>query len=139
MRALKILVRILCIIPFATGIVDLLLGANALSTVGTQLSVEALTDPSLNSQLRFFAAIWLGFGVMLWYSTSDLTRHAVWFRLMCLALILSGIGRLISLVQFGVPAVPFVVAIIVEVVVIPLVLLWHWREVRANQPMEPTR
>ncbi len=29
------------------------------------------------------------------------------------------------LVQFGVPTAPFVVAIIVEIMVIPLVTLWH--------------
>jgi Domain of unknown function (DUF4345) len=130
MRVLTLVVRILCIIPFATGAVDLLLGANALNTVGVQLSDEALTEPSLNSQLRFFAAIWLGFGFMVWHATSDLTKHAAWFRLMCFALILSGVGRLISLIQFGIPAAPFVVATIIELVVIPLVLLWHWRVLR---------
>lgn len=133
MRTLTRLIRILCIIPFATGATDLLLGASALSTVGAQLSPDALAEPSLNSQLRFFGAIWLGFGLMLWHSTRDLTKHAAWFRLMCFALVLSGIGRVISMIQLGIPQAPFVIATIVELVVIPLAFLWHWRVLRKGR------
>jgi hypothetical protein len=127
MRALKILIRTLCVIPLATGAVDFLMGASALTAVNATLPVDALTDASLNSQLRFFGAIWFGFGALLWRVAGDLKTHAHVFRLMCFTLILSGVGRLISLVQFGVPALPFVIATIVEVVVIPGVLFWHWR------------
>jgi hypothetical protein len=132
MRALIILVRLLCLIPLGTGALDLLLGGRALSTVGTQLTAEALADPSLNSQLRFFGAIWLGFGVLLWHASSDLKAHATGFRLLCAALILSGIGRLISLLQLGVPAAPFVAAMGVELVVMPAVLWWHWYLLRQS-------
>jgi Domain of unknown function (DUF4345) len=130
MYALTILVRILCFIPFATGALDLVLGAKAFSPLGTQISTEALADPSLNSQIRFFGAIWLGFGCLLWHSSSDLKTHATWFRLMGFTLVLSGVGRLISWIQFGVPVTPFIGATLVELLLIPCLLLWHWHLLR---------
>jgi hypothetical protein len=130
MRALSLVVKTLCLIPLATGGLDLLLGAKALGATGAHLPVDALSDPTLNSQLRFFGAIWLGFGVMLWCTTTDLKANAAWFQLLCGVLVLSGVGRVISLVQFGLPAPAFVGAIVVELVLIPLVLLWHRHELK---------
>jgi Domain of unknown function (DUF4345) len=127
MYKLKIVLRTLCVIPLATGVLDFFLGAGALAVVDTALPGEAMADPSLNSQLRFFGAIWFGFGLLLWHVAGDLKTHATWFRLMCFVLILSGIGRLISWVEFGTPAIPFVVATVIEVIVIPFMLFWHFR------------
>jgi Domain of unknown function (DUF4345) len=127
---LKIVIRILCLVPLLTGLFDLVLGAGALSSVGVDLSRTVLDNATLNSQLRFFAAIWLGFGVMLWIVASDLVQHATWFRLMCCILILSGIGRLASIMQFGLPAPPFIGATVLELAGIPLLLMWHGQLLR---------
>jgi hypothetical protein len=61
---------------------------------------------------------------------NDLAANVSWVTLMCLILVLSGIGQLVSLIQFGVPAVPLVAATLVELVVIPLLLRWLWCVVR---------
>jgi hypothetical protein len=61
---------------------------------------------------------------------NDLAANVSWVTLMCLILVLSGIGQLVSLIQFGVPAVLLVAATLVELVVIPLLLRWLWCVVR---------
>jgi Domain of unknown function (DUF4345) len=127
MRGLRITVRILCLIPLLTGVIDFALSTNALATLGVALPKSALEDPSLNSQMRFFAAIWFGFGLMLWVAAGDPVRYSTWFKLMGWILILSGIGRLISTIQFGLPVPPFVAAMVLELAGVPLLLWWHAR------------
>jgi hypothetical protein len=122
---LKVVVRVLCLVPLLTGLVDLALGAGALRAVSVDLPLAALESATLNSQLRFFGAIWFGFGILLWVVAGDLVQHATWFRLMCWILILSGVGRLASMMQFGLPAPPFIGATFLELAGIPLLLIWH--------------
>ena len=57
MQALKIAVRTLCIVPFFTGVADIVDGAGLLTLAGSQLG-QAVNDPILNSQIGFWGAIW---------------------------------------------------------------------------------
>jgi Domain of unknown function (DUF4345) len=127
MKNLSKIVKLLCVIPLLTGVMDVLLGASAFQALGVGLGTEALREPNLNSQIRFFGAIWLGFGVLLWIAANDLKANAKSFQMLCSILILSGFGRLLSAVQFGMPAPPLVAAMVVELVLIPLLLVWHKR------------
>lgn len=130
MQYFRITLLILAIVPLITGVVDLLLGAQAINTLGPALSVESLENATLNSQLRFFAAIWLGYGAGLIIVAMDVEKHVVLFRLLAIFLFLSGIGRLASIVQFGMPAPPLVVATGIELVFIPILYIWHTRLVQ---------
>jgi hypothetical protein len=114
MRALKVVVLILSLIPLLTGALDIGLGAESLGMSGAVLSGQSLSDPVLNSQVRFWGAIWFAVGVMLVVAAMDLERHALWFRLICGAIFLSGIAWLVSLVQFGLPSPPLVAAVLIE-------------------------
>jgi hypothetical protein len=104
---------------------DLVLGARVLSAAGAALSGEALSDPVLKSHIRFWGAIWFGFGVVLYVVARDLHAHALWFRLLCGVLFLSGIGRAVSMPQFELPPPPLIGAAALELVGIPLLLWWH--------------
>lgn len=106
MGALQIVVMILCLVPFLTGALDLLLGPHILVSSGALLPAGALADPVLNSQVRFWGAIWFSTGIMLFVAALDLRRHALWFRLLCGAIFLSGIGRLIALIDVRLPPPP---------------------------------
>jgi hypothetical protein len=132
MKNLSMIVKLLCLIPLLTGAMDLLVGANAFQTLGAALPAETLKEPNLNSQIRFFGAIWLGFGVLLWRASHDLKANASSFYWLCAILILSGVGRLISALQFGWPAPPLIGAMVVELVLIPVLLLWHRRLIAAG-------
>ena len=71
MHALKISVRALCIIPFVTGIADIINGVGLLTIGGARLEAVS-NDPILNSQVGFWGAIWFGFGIILWRASSHL-------------------------------------------------------------------
>ena len=92
MTALKTIVRIFCLIPFLTGAVDVVNGIGLLSSAGVPLQTLA-RDPTLNSQVGFWGAIWFGYGVVLWRASSHLQDEPEVFRLLCLTLFLSGLAR----------------------------------------------
>ncbi len=117
--------RALCLIPLLTGLLDFILGLKAPSLSGGMIDLNIASDANLNSQIRFFGAIWLGLGVLLWRSTSDLKLHSGWFRAILWILILSGLGRLASYIQFGTPSPALFIAMLLELFVMPALLVWH--------------
>ena len=130
MRALRLVVRVFCLLPFATGALDLVRGASYLRSGGAVIPDPAAADPVLNSQVKFWGAIWLGFGLTLWRTTSDLRANAGLFRLLMGILVLSGTGRATAAIQFGRPGRALEGAMALELVGVPLLLLWHRVELR---------
>jgi hypothetical protein len=130
MKVFRIAMFALSLFPLLTGIIDLVFAAHAINLLGPELQQEALSNPTLNSQIRFFGAIWIGYGAALVLVGINPVAHATMFRLLAAFLILSGLGRLASVVQFGLPAAPLIGATIAELFFVPLVVLWHRRLVR---------
>ena len=126
MKALRWTVILLCLVPLVTGALDMALGARILLTSGVPLSPETATGPILNSQVRFWGAIWFSIGIMLFVAALDLRAHSLWFRLLIGAVLFSGIGRLISIAQFGLPSAPLIAATAIELIGMPVLLWWHW-------------
>lgn len=124
MNALKLTVRALCIIPFLTGVADVVNGVGLLSFAGARLG-SAAADPVLNSQVSFWGAIWLGFGVILWRSSSRLRAEPDLFRILCGTLVLSGLARFGSALVHGWPGPELVIAMAVELVGGAGLALWH--------------
>lgn len=141
-HALKMAVRTLCIIPFATGIADIIDGVGLLTFAGAPLESVA-RDPILNSQVGFWGAIWFGFGIILWRASSHLQDEARLFRLLCGTIALSGLARLGSAFAYGLPGPVLTVAMAVELIAGTGFLLWHASALRrpgltaAGQPSLP--
>ncbi len=131
MHALTFAIRILCIIPFGTGVADMVNGVGLLEAAGARLNAVA-HDPVLNSQVGFWGAIWLGFGVILWQTSSDLIGQADRFRLLSGILVLSGVARLGAAVIYGSPGPVLLVAMAVELLGGTGLLLWHRAILRAS-------
>jgi len=123
-QALKMAVRALCIIPFVTGIIDIVDGLGLLTVAGAQLG-SAANDPVLNSQVGFWGAIWFGFGVILWRASSHLRDEVDLFRLLCGTVALSGLARLGAAVVYGLPGPVLTVAMSVEIIAGAGFFLWH--------------
>lgn len=130
MNTLTIAVRLFCLLPFATGLGDLLLSAGIFGATGVRLPDEAVRNPALNSQVGFWGGIWFGFGLLLWKCSSNLVADRDWFYLLCGILVLSGVGRAIAAARFGLPSAPLIGAMALELVGAPLLVAWHWAVVR---------
>ena len=142
MQALKIAVRTFCIVPFVTGIADMVNGVGLLATAGAHLQSVA-GDQVLNSQIGFGGAIWLRFGIILGRAGAHLRDEADLFRLLCGTIALSGLARLGTAFAYGLPGPVLTVAMAGELIVGTGFLLWHASTLRrpglqaATQPSLP--
>ncbi|MEM8750736.1 MAG: DUF4345 domain-containing protein [Pseudomonadota bacterium] len=86
---------------------------------------------AVDSSLRFFAGLWLAMGLCLFYCLGDFANRTTMLRLMMLGFFLGGIGRLISMAQFGVLE-PMIVPTLIELVIPPIVVVLQSRMARSE-------
>jgi len=125
MQRLATVIRIFCLLPFVTGAADLVNGLGLLKAAGSPLEAEMRADPVMNSQVRFWGAIWFGYGIVLWRTASDLRKDASLFRVLCAILALSGIGRFVSAIQYGLPGTILTGAMAIELLGSAGLFGWH--------------
>jgi uncharacterized protein DUF4345 len=119
-RSLQIATAILGIIPVATGLIGL-------SGLRDPLYSASGLDQNvlLDSNLQFFSGVWLGLGLALFWLIPRIEKQTVLFRVIWGAIFLGGIGRCLSMLFLAVPPTPFIGFTILEVIVAPLMVLWH--------------
>jgi Domain of unknown function (DUF4345) len=98
-RILQVVTAILGLIPIITGIV-------AMTGIDDPLNVSLgmPRSPVLDSNLRFFAGVWLGLGIALLWPIPTIERRAVLYRALWGAVFLGGVGRLLSIAFCRSPA-----------------------------------
>ncbi len=121
-RALQIVTGILGLIPVATGLIGLL-------GVGDPLYVAEHVPraPLVDSNLRFFAGVWLGLGLALLWLIPRIDTQTVLFRAIWGAIFIGGIGRLLSMVFVAVPPPPFIAFTALEILGAPIFVYWQAR------------
>jgi hypothetical protein len=122
---LQIVTGVLGVIPVATGVLGLL-------GVEDPLYAAAGVPPivMLDSNLRFFSGVWLGFGLALYWLIPTIERQTVLFRVLWAMIFIGGIGRLLSMATLAWPPVPFVAFTALEIVGAPLFIWWQSRLTR---------
>jgi hypothetical protein len=118
------LLKIAAFIPLAVGLMHMSLGLGAEALLGGAPSADALANPSLDSQNRFYGAEFTLYGVLLWLCTTDMHRFAPVLRLLLFCLFLGGIARLISYATHGWPAPAIIALWASEVIIPPAMILW---------------
>lgn len=127
MRAFTLLLKWLAPIPVLAGSLHLLLGVHADVILGARLPAEALADPVLDSQNRFYGVAFMAYGVFLYLCATDLRKYAAVFKIVVGLMFAGGVARLIAAVLHGIPAPPVILLAAVELVGMPLLLLWYLR------------
>lgn len=126
-RAFSVVVRLFCIVPFATGAADMVGGAWILGQAGAVIPDGMANDPVVNNQIAFWGAIWLGFGVSLWWvSNEPLSRVAV-ARMLFAILFMSGLARAYASFRWGFPGLVLAGAMGIELLWSPVLLFWIQR------------
>lgn len=131
---LKILCGLSAFHAITAGGFYLLFGVEGLAMTGSVFEMESGSRDwvTVDFFLRAIAGIWLVFGAMLAFITPSLERHTAWFRFCCAAILFMGIGRMVSLINFGACTNP-IFAMYAEFVV-PIVLLsLHWVALRSEK------
>lgn len=121
-RKLQIATAILALVPTITGLV----GMSGLSDP-IYAGLGLPRAPTLDSNLRFFAGVWLGLGLTAFWLLPRIERETTVFRVLWLMIFIGGLGRLISLVSTGVPFLPFIGFTVLEIVGAPLFVWWQYK------------
>jgi Domain of unknown function (DUF4345) len=121
-RTLQIVMALLGVIPVLTGIVSMF-GLSDPLYAAAGIPANALLD----SNLRFFAGVWLGLGLALYWIIPDIEKQTLLFRVVWGMIFLGGIGRLASMLFLAVPPLPFVGFTVLEIVGAPFFIWWQAR------------
>jgi hypothetical protein len=126
-RILQVVTAILALIPIITGIV-------AMTGIDDPLyvSLGMPRSPVLDSNLRFFAWVWLGLGIALLWLIPTIERRTVLYRALWGAVFLGGVGRLLSIAFVGLPPISFLGFTALEIIGAPLFIYWQAQIARSH-------
>ena len=119
----RLVVAVLALIPISAGLAGIVLGPSFLAT-------DAPWSADLDSHMRFLSGVFLIVGLAYWSCLKDLRATSARFRLLGLATVIGGLARLYSVSQAGWPSAGHQIGLVTELVVVPLLLLWHYRLMR---------
>lgn len=124
-KALQIVLAVLGLIPIVTGSLSIVLGVSALRVVGGFITSEMSSNIVLDSEIRFLGAVWLGVGVLVYWTIPSIDKQTTLFRLLMGTIFLGGIGRSLSAFLIGTPPTLFIAIIVLELIGMPLLMLWQ--------------
>jgi hypothetical protein len=132
---LRILLIVLGVSALMIALSILLLGAGATVAAG-EAAFDAATGwrgpasppwpPAMDNELRFYAALWGAYGVLLLITARNLDARWALIPWLAAAFFVGGIGRALSWLVVGTPHPFFLTLMAIELVLPPvMVLLWH--------------
>jgi hypothetical protein len=120
---------VLATVAVASGLFGMLAGPTALPGAGP-------VDATVDSEYRFSNAFWFTAGVVVWWAVPRVHLATTVLRLTLGAAFLGGMARLLAAAASGWPHPVFLGTLGVELVLVPLVLLWQSKIAEAaSRPM----
>lgn len=121
-KALQVATGALALVPIVTG-------ALTMTGLHDPLYASAGLPPHvlLDSNLRFFGGLWLVAGLAMARLVPRIERETTMFRTLWAMVFAGGVGRLLSMLAFGLPPWPFVAFTVLEIAGAPLFVLWQAR------------
>ncbi len=124
MTTYQYILKILALGIFAVALIHILLGVSAEPLLGSGISEASQSDPSLDSQNRFYGAAFALFGVIFWLSSTDLGKYREVLIAAFAVFFLAGLVRLVSIVAVGLPSLEIMVLTTIEICGPPVMYLW---------------
>jgi hypothetical protein len=125
MSAFVLVLQFLGVSFLLVSVLHLLLGPNAdVRFLGAQLPAEAITDPALDSQSRFYGVSFSLYGILTIVCATDPVKYAPLLHCILWVFFAGGIARLISIAIRGVPPLPVLILILAELLPPPVMVLW---------------
>ena len=118
--ALLFTVGILGVIPVATGILGMVGGPERAPGGGP-------TSASVDSEYRFVNVFWAAAGVLLWWTIQRPEERSATARTVLGLAALGGFPGLLSVIRKGLPHPIFRATIALELLVMPVMIVWHAR------------
>lgn len=137
MKAFVLALRVLSLAFIAVAAMHLLVGMQADAMLGAPVSSLMSSDPSLDSQNRFYGVTFSLLGVVLLISATDLRRYEAMVVATLGVLFAAGIARVTAWALHGAPS-PMIVGIVcADLLLPPLLYSWLKRSLREAAEERP--
>jgi hypothetical protein len=124
LKSLSLVLRLVSLVFFGVAAVHLILGLGADQLLGAVVPAEALTEPSLDSQNRFYGVSFAFYGLAFYICAGDLKRFRPILEAAFLVFFLAGCARLVSWALHGAPAALVTALLAAELALPPLLYAW---------------
>ena len=124
MRALCIVLRLFALIIVLVSALHLALGVRADVMLGAIVSASTASDPSLDSQNRFYGVAFSLYGAVLYLCSTDINRYGPILNAALLCFFLGGLARIVSWAVHGAPAPLVILLAAFELLLPPLLFVW---------------
>lgn len=121
---LQATVTVACLVPILTGLDGVLRGAAMFRL--------AAIPPDLDSHFRYLSGIFLMLGLAFASTVPAIERRGSRFRLLGAMVIMGGLARALSWATVGPPGVGHRLGLAMELIVVPLLMLWQTRVARRS-------
>lgn len=123
-RLLQAATALACLVPLSMGLTSVIGSASVLKGVAPPLPVD------LDSHFRYLSGLLLGLGIVFLAAIPRIEKMRQLFRGLGIIVVAGGLARLLSLVEAGVPSFGHQFGLAMELVVVPLIVLWQGRIAR---------
>ncbi|UGV25547.1 DUF4345 domain-containing protein [Rhodopseudomonas boonkerdii] len=120
--------RLLQIALAIVGLVAMLFGLSGV-LFGTSLA-GITVGVTLEGYVRFIKGVLIAAGLIYWSAIPQVEKRGERIAVVTFILMFGAVGRLLAVVGHGFPTVGLLVSLIGELIVVPLIWLWHRRLVR---------
>jgi hypothetical protein len=117
-------IRILAIAFIAVSGLHLFMGLYADATLGSPITAEMASQPSFDSQNRFYGVTFSMLGFALLIGSTDLVRYKPVILAALGVLFAAGIARGVSWVLFGAPSTIIIGILVADLLLPPILYVW---------------
>ncbi len=128
-RAFRAVVYMILLIPLIAGTVGAFGGLEGLAALFHE-DRTAVLAPALRDHLRAICWMFALLAPLLWWALQDLPARATAFRIVVGWAAAAGIARIVGAIVDGYPGVFACMFTAMELVVLPILLVWHTLLVR---------
>lgn len=132
-RLLQLVIAITCLVPLGAGAAGVVLGPGWLERGTETLSAD------LNSHFRYLSGLLFALGIAAAACVPQIENKGRRFMLIGGMVATGGLARLLSIVVAGVPSDPHLAGLGIELVLVPLLVLWQMRIDRRYRAIGPRR
>lgn len=124
MRAFAVFLTLFGVGCFLAGCLHLISGPGADVTLGAQLG-QAVNDPVLDSQNRFYGAIFAGYGLLFVLASRNPEHYRALITMLSLIFFAGGLARCIAWLASGAPSNWAIALLASELLIPPIILMWQ--------------
>lgn len=125
MKSFILSLRILSMIFIIVSLLHLYMGIQADATLGAPITTQMASEPSLDSQNRFYGVAFSLFGIALLICSNDLRRYEPMMMATFAVLFLAGIARVVAWTASGAPSELIIDILYADLLLPPIFYFWY--------------